>query len=320
MSEFADIDLDVLRGWREHRDPELRQAHKLPPLARLVSLDGEKVETIHGPDVLIGRYNPQYGPVDVILRDLQDHQNYRLGAPHLHLTLQSDSRWSLRSISPGTRTLVDGEEISQPNELCAIESGAELTIGCVRYRFETSGLALSAWEDARNRLLNGAAGPSLFLCRRGGPCGPRVALDEHGALVIGRSFPGRATLAGDHSWDGHCQPDWDLAGLYEEERKFIGFEHAHVDKSDRVWRLTPVTSRRRAFVNRLEIIDTTPLSSGDEVALGSVIFYLHEPGDAAPSERKAIEPPAVIDWQEGSAPILDEASEPQDDASSEGSE
>jgi hypothetical protein len=323
MAEFGDIDLDVLRGWREEIDPALQAEHALPPLARLVALDAEQVETIHGPDVLVGRYNPQYGPVDVILGGLEDHQNYRLGAPHLHLTL-GDGQWGVRSVTPGSLTLIDGEELAHGDQRRLLESGSVITMGHVRYRLERSGLSLDEWEDARARLLNDPeqindpdlnAGdrPALFLCRRGGPCGPRIYLDEASQLVVGRSFPDRATLAGEHSWDGRTPPDWDLAGLYEAERKFIAFEHAHLDTLDsldtagRRVELTPVASRRKTFVNRLEIIDTTPLSSGDEIALGSVIFYLHEPSDDAMPERKAIEPPAVIDWQEGSTPILDES-------------
>jgi hypothetical protein len=310
MDGFGDIDLDVLRGWREEIDPELRADHALAPLARLVSLDGEQVETIHGPDILVGRYLPQHGPVDVILGGLQDHQNYRLGAPHLHLTLE-DAQWRVRSVSPGARTLVDGEELLHGGGHGDLESGSEITLGQVRYRFERSGLELDEWDHARTQLLNNADGPSLFLCRRGGPCGPRVRLDEASTVVVGRSFPNRTTLAGEQSWDGRTAPDWNLAGLYEAERKFIAFEHAHFESVDGAIELTPVTSRRKTFVNRLEIIDTTPLSFGDEIALGSVIFYLHEPNDDATPERKAIEPPAVIDWQEGSTPIVDETSPDQ---------
>ncbi len=318
MNPFADIDLDVLRGWREQRDPALRQEHQLPPLARLVRIDGEQVETLHGPDVLVGRYHPQHGPVDVILRGLEDHENYRLGAPHLHLTLADEGHWSVRGVSPGARTFIDGHELDHPSEQQRLESGSEIRLGQVRYRFETSGLELGEWEGERARLLNAAEAPSLFLCRRGGPCGPRVELDSSRGVVVGRSFPERTVLAGDRSWESRRQPDWDLAGLFEGERKFVSFEHAHIHACDEAWQITPVASRRKTFVNRLEVIDTTPLSYGDEIALGSVLFYLHEPGDDVTPERKAIEPPAVVDWQEGSTPILDETSEPADSDTGEG--
>jgi hypothetical protein len=306
MHGFGDIDLDVLRGWREQRNPGLQHEHTLPPLARLVRLDGDQIETIHGPDVLVGRYNPQHGPVDVILGGLEDHQNYRLGAPHLHLTLDDD-HWRVRSVTPGSRTLIDDQECSHGDEPRRLGGGTVITMGHVRYRFERSGLELGDWEAARERMLDEAGRPALFLCRSGGPCGPRAYLEEATKLVVGRSFPDRATLAGEQSWDGHTPPDWDLAGLYEVERKFIAFEHAHVERLNDAFELTPVASRRKTFINRLEILDTTPLSSGDEVALGSVLFYLHEPSDEPMPERKAIEPPAVIDWQEGSTPIIDEA-------------
>jgi hypothetical protein len=319
MSGFADIDLNVLRGWREELDAELREDHLLPPLARLVRLDGSQIEMIHGPDVLVGRYHPQHGPVDVILRGLADHENYRLGAPHLHLSLDDDAVWRLRGVSPGATTAIDGRLLAHPGERRPIESGSELTMGQIRYRFETSGLTLAEWEDARTRLLNRAQGPSLFLCRRGGPCGPHILLSGAGTTV-GRSFPDGPLLAGPSSWDGCSQPDWNLAGLYEDERKFISFEHARVGMADGQWQVSPLGARRKTFVNRLEVIDATSVSFGDEIALGSVIFYLHEPGDDAAPERKALEPPAVIDWQEGSTPILDETSEPSDTGRGRGGE
>ncbi len=307
MQAFGDIDLDILRGWAERRDPALRQEHALPPLARLVPLESGIVETLHGPDVLVGRYHPQYGPVDVILRELEDHQNYRLGAPHLHLTLSDDGVWTLRTLSPGARTLVGEDELEAPNQPHPLDHGDVVTLGCVRYRFETSGLALGEWEEARARLLDEAGGPALFLCRRGGPCGPRAALDEAHPLVVGRSFPPPGAVPAGSAWDGRAQPDWDLAGLYEEERKFIAFEHLRLESIGGVWHAEPLAARRRTFVNRIDIIDVTPLSLGDELALGSVVFYLHQPAPGARPARKAIEPPAVVDWQEGSSPILDEA-------------
>jgi hypothetical protein len=314
MQDFDDIDLDVLRGWSESRDPQLRAEHRLAPLARLIKLDGDQVETLHGPEVLVGRYHPQHGPVDVILRGLQDHENYRLGAPHLHMTLGEDAQWTLRSVSPGVESQVGEQVVGGPNQPHPIDDGDILTVGCARYRFETSGLTLAEWEAARAHLLAGADGPALFLCRRGGPCGPHVQLADEQALVVGRSFPKPDQLPGGRSWEGWQQPDWDLAGLYEDERKFIAFEHAHLEQRGPSWHLRPVASRRRTFVNRLEIIDATPLSGGDEVALGSCLFLFWEPSRADTAARKAIEPPAVVDWQEGSTPLLDEASEPDQES------
>lgn len=313
MDVFGDIDLDVLRGWAETRDPELRAEHALPPLCRLVRADGAQVETIHGPDVLVGRYHPQYGPVDVILRGLADHQNYRLGAPHLHLSLGDDGGWTVRNVSPTVETSVAGVALASPETVQPIESGDDLTLGCVSYRFEASGLTLGEWEDARARLLDEADCAGLYLCRRGGPCGPCRPLEAAGELTVGRSFPAVGTLPDGHRWGDPAPPDWDLAGLYEEERKFVAFEHARLEQRDADWYVVPRAARRKTFVNRLEIIDATPVSFGDEIALGSVIFYLHKPSAGARPARKAIEPPAVVDWQEGSTPILDETSDAQDE-------
>lgn len=307
-----DIDLDVLRGWAEAIDESLRQPHELTPLARLVPIDAgpdARVETIHGPDVLMGRFHPQYGPVDIIPRGLQDHQNYRLGAPHLQLSAAGACEWTVRSLSPGATTLVGDESIDQPSELCPITDGDRLTLGCVSYRFELSGVDLDEWERERLRLLDAGSGPALYLGRRGGPCGPRFELDGRDAVVLGRSFPRDGVLSGDHQWDGLPQPDWDLAGLHGAERKHIAFRHARLRRDGERWSITPLSMRHKTFVNRAEILDSTPIEVGDEIALGPIILFLHEPDSDAAPRRMAIEPPAVVDWGEGSTPILEEPSD-----------
>ncbi|MFP4598848.1 MAG: FHA domain-containing protein [Persicimonas sp.] len=320
--DFGDIDLNILRGFSERIEPSLRREHRLPALARLVGVGADRDETIHGPDVLMGRYHPQYGPVDIIPRGLRDHENYRMGAPHLHLTLEDDG-WVLRTVSPGVRTLIGERVVELPNRPHRLQEGDVITTGQVRYRFETSGVSMQEWKQARAALFSEAesseaGGPALFLCRRGGPCGPHLRLGADEPLVVGRSFPADEAFAAKKPWHGKSQPSWDLAGLYEAERKFVAFLHARLEPRDGQWQVLPMAARRKTFVNRLEIIDRTPVSSGDELALGSVLFVVHDPRDTGHSQHRSIEPPVVIDWQEGSTPILDPPDEAVGSAPNEG--
>ena len=327
MESPSDIDLDVLRGWDEHDDEALRQKHRLPALARLVRLDGPsagRVEPVCGPEVLMGRYHPQHGPVDLMFEGLEDYELYRLGAPHLHLSMDDEAQWKLRAISPSVDTRVNGTLIDHPAGSHPIEHQDELSLGRIQFRFETADISLSSWEQARLELLEEVESPALFLLRRGGPCGPFKVLDERTPSMVGRSFPAPGSLPGRHSWDSVPPPDWDLAGLYEFERKYIGFEHIGIEYDGDQWQIEPLSTRRKTFVNRHEILEPTALASGDEIALGTVLLVFHEPAAEVQPARKGIEPPAVVDWQEGSTPILDEApdepaepAEPEADSSAE---
>jgi hypothetical protein len=324
MGAYGNIDLDILRGWTQSRDPQLRRAHALPALGRLVHLDSDHVERLHGPDLLVGRYHPQNGPVDLIPNGLKDHETYRLGAPHLHLQMASDGQWTLRHISPGTRTIVGDDLLEDCDETHRLNHGDELTLGCARYLFESSGVGLQQWEDERRALLDSAEGPALFLCRRGGPCGPRFALDEDSAVLLGRTIPPGGNFRVDVPWFGAehkpVPPDVDLAGLYPSERKFISFLHAYFkrdaaeskgescDESSDAYQVVPVSTRQKTFLNRHEIIEPARLADGDEVALGAVFFCVRLSDSSTAVTRKTIEPPAVVDWGEESSPSWDDSS------------
>jgi pSer/pThr/pTyr-binding forkhead associated (FHA) protein len=300
-----DIDLDILRGWSERTDVELGEQHALPPLARLIRLSSEMVETIHGPDVLLGRHANQYGPVDLIPSQLEDHENYRLGAPHLHLTRAEDGQWQARSVSPRASTMIDGEPLSAPDGPIEIQDGAELKLGVVGYRFEVTSTSLDTWTQARSDLLDRAQGPSLFLMQRGGPTDVWRKLDEESSCVVGRSFPETGTLLRSAPWDGLDQPDWDLSALPGGMRKFIAYRHAEIVMHDGAWWLRSLANRHQTYINRERFDEHVRLSSGDDIGLGSTLLLFHTP-DERESVPRPIEPPAVLDWQEDSSPILDE--------------
>ena len=306
---MEDIDLDILRGWTERRDVELGDTHELPELARLVRPNAServgRVEAIHGPDVLVGRHANQYGPVDLIPMGLEDHENYRLGAPHLQLTLSEDGAWFVRSVAPRAETTIDGERLSSTDEPRRIEHGAELCLGVVDYRFELCDVDLDAWKRRRAEVLDAADGPSLFIMVRGGPIRVHRRLDSSEACVVGRSFPGAGELFREAPWDGQSQPDWDLSGITQHLRKFVSFRHAEIRFREDEWWVRSLTRRQRTFLNRESIEGHTRLSSGDDIGLGSLLLLFHVPDDTDAAPRP-LEPPAVVDWQEDSSPILDE--------------
>lgn len=334
--EFGGVNLDVLRGWSQTIDPQLQRPHALPALAQLVHLDSGHVEPLHGPDLLIGRYYPPNGPVDIVLSALQEHERYRLGAPHLQLTLDEAGQWRASHLAPGTGTGVGARWFEDYNQQHPVNDGDILTLGCARYRFEQQDVALSAWKKACMALLKKAQKPALFLCRSGAPCGPMVELSPDTTRVIGRTLPpsGDRTVRTpwDHSAHHPGQPDVDLAGLYPGEAQSISFLHAairpaqppdaevHAPEGAASFRVTPISTRQKTFVNRQEISDSATLQHGDELALGSVFFYLHSPEQTLQIARAPLRPPALIDWGEGrsslgkTSPLPDAPAPDEEDA------
>lgn len=341
--EFGSINLDVLRGWSQTIDPQLRRPHALPALARLVHLDSGHVENLHGPDLLVGRYYPPNGPVDLVLSALQEHERYRLGAPHIQMTLDEAEQWSVSHLAPGTGTGVGADWFENFNQKHLLNDGDILTLGCARYRFERHEVELTTWKRECMALLKKAQKPALFLCRNGAPCGPMVELLPDATRVIGRTLPpsnNRMVLTPwDHSAQKPVQPDVDLAGLFPGEAQSISFLHAAIRPADlagRVtradldaaaqpaqFRVTPLATRQKTFVNRQEVSESTALKHGDELALGSVFFYLHCPQQKVQISRPPLRPPALIDWGEGSSsvrktlPLLDEPPPTEDESNKE---
>ena len=299
------IDFDVLRGWREHRDPELQQPHRLPALAQLEMLgdDGDpKVQySLHGPQVMLGRYRPQHGPVDLHLPRLKDHQRYRLGAPHAQLELK-EGRWQVEAVNPRASTEVDGVSHEYLHEPRPLEDGMELKLGVVRFRFQSTDISVDDWQSARDELIQQVDGPALFLKRAGGICGPYRRLDERHQLVVGRSHPGPGELPDSGQWPPVPESFWDLSGLFDHERNLVGFQHVAVSCEDDGWYARELSTRQDTFVNRVAITaEKTVLSNGDELALGSVIVRFHDPADGADqTPRQHI--PTVVDWQEEKPP------------------
>src|SRR5690554_3724779 len=144
------FELDVLRGWREVHDLNLSALHALPVLAALVQMDSEMVELdrieIHGPDVILGRFQPQNGPVDLVPGRLLDHENYRLGVPHLYLRFD-ETGWSIRLLTTTCPTYLAGEKIEETDRYYGVNHGDELKLGVVRFVFESGEQPLGAWQD-----------------------------------------------------------------------------------------------------------------------------------------------------------------------------
>lgn len=319
MGEFGEIDLDVLRGWRHREDPELRRPHALPALARLVHLKSGRVESLRGPDLLVGRYYPQNGPVDLLLGGLKEHELYRLGAPHLQMTMDENGQWSAGHLAPGTHTSVGPDELRNYNQKHLVSDGDVLTLGSAQYRFERASIDPMTWKNACKALLTSAEQPSLFMCRNGAPCGPKIAIPRDTVRVLGRTLPPPKDCRVHTPWGASRlqpeQPDVDLAGLYPDELKYIGYLHASIRRlpgagdAAQLFELTPLAPRQKTFINRQEISEPTLLYHGDELALGSVFFYLYCPDLAARIPRRSLEPPTLVDWSEGAPPRFDEAEE-----------
>lgn len=296
------FDLDVLRGWRETIHPDLNRAHRVPPLARLHGPRDTVVE-IHGVDVYAGRFHPQHGPVDLYIDGLVDHELYRISAPHVRFSLDEDTEeWKVRHLSPAATTLINGEPLVDTRAWADIRDGDTLRLGVVDFVFRRSGTSLAAWKEAQKALLLSVETPSLFLMRAGSACGPFFQLDTSGKkALIGRSFPD--VIHSDRQ-RRLKRPDWDLAGLLDEERKYIGFRHVEIWRETDTdnWFLNPLSPRQRTYVNRVEVSGLTPLMPSDELGLGSVLFHFHHPSNIRLLvDRRTVELPAIVNWREEKA-------------------
>lgn len=286
------VDLGLLRGWEEPRNPSLRSEHILPGLAMLSLEDGQDTILelgIYGPEILIGRYHPPHGPVDLLPTGLRDHELYRLGAPHARLRQEEDGSWTLRPLAPSLPMLVDDEPVKLGGAT-PIHHGSKLVFGLTMWRFTQLDTTPAQWERQASDLLKTEGGAALFLKRHGGMCGPRLRLEPGASPVIGRKSPLSA-------------PEWELSGLPEHERRHIAYRHAQLRPVSQGWEIVPLTERHRVYINRQAINAPTRLMPGDEVGLGSVLFHFHYPdGGEAPWRRK-LQVPTLVDWQlDGSMP------------------
>lgn len=286
------VDLHILRGWAEPRHPSLRSEHLLPRLATLSLEEGAdttQIMGIHGPEVLIGRYHPPHGPVDLLPTGLRDHELYKLGAPHVRLRQEDDGRWSVRPLAPSLPTAVDGEQL-RLGQAAMLGPRSKLVLGITTWRFEQHDVSPAQWERSASDLLQTEGGAALFLKRHGGLCGPRLKLEPGSSPVIGRLSP-------------RSQPDWELSGLPEHERRHIAYRHAQLRPLAQGWEIIPLTERHRVYINRQAISGPARLAPGDEVGLGSVLLHFHYPdGGEAPWRRK-LQVPTLVDWQlDGAVP------------------
>ena len=307
----ARVDLDALKGWSERREATLRSDHVLPALAQL-SLWGEQSEasasalsaplcwTIHAPEVLLGRYSLQVGPVDLPFYGLLDYELYSLAAPHARLAMRQHALWHVTRLSPQAEVAVNGVALSSLHRAHPVRPGDRLRLGVLRLRFEVDPKrddALKRWQHQRADLLRTQRGAALFLKRAGSLCGPRYALRAGRAAVLGRSFPSPRALNSSSPWPDHPEPDWDLSGLPDEERRHLAFRHAALRPlHDQDWEIAPLSTRHHVSVNRLEIVAPTPLRDGDEIGLGGVLFYFHNPLAAQPSRHHTVKLPYAVDW------------------------
>ena len=284
----ARVDRDALRGWAEHHDPDLQRPHALPALITLESDEGAH-QTLHAPRALIGRFSPQHGPVDLIPAHLYDHELYRVGAPHALVELTSVG-WTLRAVSPRALTMLGDRELTPHDGVTPLSEGDTVTLGVTSWRVRLHDGARADWERAREALLSQSIEPSLFLSRAGGICGPRYTFSERRPHVLGRAFSLDVP-------DPPSQPDWDLCGLPEHERRYVAFRHAALRPVDAIdWEVAPLSPRHKVYVNRVPIDDPVLLRPGDELGLGALTFLFHHPAAEAPPLRTEPDLPSVVDW------------------------
>lgn len=297
MDASQPIDLDTLRGWRENRDISLRSEHVLPILAKLVGDEHTPTLALHGPDVLIGRFHTQHGPVDTVPEQLSDAQRYKMGDPHIKFTLV-DEQWHYRVVSPNHKVIHNERTVQPLNTINhAIHHHDTLQLGQCRYRFEIAPCPLERWRRLRRDLLTTETQTALFLKRHGSLCGPRFHMEAHRQYILGRSFPARDIPYDrvETPWGEFNSPDWDLSGLYDTERHSVAFRHACLSWNKDRWEITPLSKRQPVYINRQRVDGPQVLDPGDELALGTVLCYFHDP-NAAPREP-SFQTPDVVDWQ-----------------------
>ena len=304
------INTELLRGWSEDADPTLNSAHILPPLAHLTLIDPHFEQypkhassssslmapsfwDIHNPDIILGRYSTHIGPTDIALNGLLDHELYTICAPHIKLTMLDEDTWHLTRLSPQAIVKINGKVITKLHTNHEVRDGDTLTLGVVDLRFEINpNLELHQWEQQQRDLLRTQQLPAIFLKRHGGICGPRFNLQPDKSCVLGRSFSGQ-----NEPWASTPQPDWNLSGLTDYERRFIAFRHATLQPTnDNDWEVVPLSKRQEVTVNRIPIKTATILQDGDEIGLGNVLFHFHNPLASQPSTRHTIKLPSAVDW------------------------
>lgn len=293
------INIDVLRGWSESRDPALRSAHVLPALAMLVPTDGGRDLGLHATELILGHFHPQHGPVDIVPFDRLDYELYQIGAPHVQLALSDEGHWTISVLSKGVRTRIDGRDIGILDGRVRLSHGDLVELGCCSWHFELVGESNhKRWAALCQDLLRLEPSPALFLKRSGSVCGPRYLLDPTRPNVVGRSFPLLSLLDRRHGVVARfTPPDWDLSGLFEHERQHIAFRHIllrPIDEFD--WELTVLSTRHHVYINRIQVTDTHRLTPGDEIGLDSVVLHFHHPTANNLSEQSSLHAPKNLEW------------------------
>ena len=245
---------EKLQGWSTRSKLDLGAPHPVPALIELdVIRSGATtghIFSIRGPAVTVGRYTPATGPVDIDLSVLQEHERIRIGLPHLRLGRDLDGWW----IEPMTMyypTYLNGCNLTTAG--ARLDDGALLVIGDVQFRVNFSRTA------DRGPVLARPQGPCLRLKREGAATGITIPLNSPN-ITVGRAAPAVGRV------------DVDLSSLPDPERVHLARRHARFWLEAGAWHVEPLV-RGPIFVNRNAALDAPcDLATGDEIALGNVMF------------------------------------------------
>lgn len=261
-------DLALVQGWPVGVS-SLAMAPPSQPALIALELMREGKETgvrfeVRGGEATLGRYSVMTGPVDVDLGILQDHERFRIGLPHLRLALRAGS-WRAEPLTWAYPTLLDGEALRGDGD--DLEDKQLLAMGNALFRVHIM------QREAPALVLPGE-GPRLCLKVDGAPSGVVVPLVEPG-VVLGRYSPSTGGV------------DVDLGGLPDAMQVTLARRHARFFPYQGCWCVESLTARGPVTINRHAAIrDVRALSTGDEVALGNVVFIYAEGG-----QGEATDPP-----------------------------
>ena len=247
-------DPDRLQGWTNPWVYALKAPHRLPALLELELLrDGVpsgQVFAIRGPAVTMGRYTPETGPVDIDLGILAEHERLRIGLPHLRIG-RDIAGWWVEPMTMFYPTALDGATLDTGGG--KLVEGSTLSLGDVHFLVTYGRQADKSPSGERPQP------PCLRLKRDGALTGINIPLSPP-AMTCGRASPQTGDV------------DCDLSELPDSERVYLGRQHARFSMDNGRWYVEPI-GRAPVFINRQSALEQThALMTGDEVALGNVIF------------------------------------------------
>lgn len=244
---------ELLQGWQPSDPYHVCAPHPLAALLEFELLrNGAPTGTlfcVRGLAATLGRYTPATGPVDLDLGTLQEYERLHIGMPHVRVGQDLDG-WRVEAITPYFPTFLNGQPLGPGGGV--LIDGSLLVLGDVTFRVNQN-RPPSTPNAARPR------GAVLRLKRDGALTGIQIPLSPQGA-VLGRSSPQTGPV------------DIELGALPDHERVHIGRRHARLRCADGRWFVEPLHGKP-VFVNRQPALQAErALSSGDELALGNVMF------------------------------------------------